>query len=114
MANIPTAEIENDEGNTPETPAVGPAVTDRHYEKILKLGISLAILVHFSFIILFYVIDVQFLAMVNIGSTLIYAACFALIRREEYLLAVALCWIELIGHAVLASTNIGNLRQQHL
>jgi diguanylate cyclase (GGDEF)-like protein len=107
VANIPTAELENEVDNTPDTPAVSPAVTDRHYEKLLKLGISLAILIHFSFIILFYVINVQFLAMVNIGSTLIYAACLALIRREEYLLAIALCWIELIGHAVLAAKTIG-------
>ncbi len=87
--------------------AISGAITDRHYEKLLTLGVSIALLLHAAFIPLFFILEILVLGLANIGSALLYAIALSLLKREEYWLAILICWVELIGYTALAVKTLG-------
>ena len=97
-------EISNEESIGVQEPG---ATTKKRYWMVLTRGIWVALGVHLIFIALFYVIGATFLAVVNIGSVSIYAACIELLRRKRNRAVLLLTWIEVIGHTALAVRSLG-------
>lgn len=64
-------------------------------------------LTHGVFGLLFYELGASILAWVNVGSVLMFAFSFFLLRKKHNNLAVLLVFIELFGHAGLAVRMIG-------
>lgn len=66
-----------------------------------------ALTAHLLLIVLFHELDVEPLALINVLSVTIYAACVALARKRKYSAVVALVWLELLGHAAIAGRILG-------
>jgi len=95
--------------------AIDPAVpnerpgSENNYRfiKVLHRGIRAALIMHAIFIGLFLWLQVTPLFLFNIGSVVLYAACVVLLNRGRYELTILLCWIEIVGHAILATALLG-------
>lgn len=93
-------------GEPTKTRKIGTAANRRHWI-VLTRAIWVALGVHAMFIALFHAIGATFLAVVNVGSVLIYAVCIGLLRRRRNKPVIFLAWVEVIGHAALAVRSLG-------
>jgi len=66
-----------------------------------------ALLFHFSFIFIFFLISVEFLALLNIGSTAIWIVILWLHLEGKRTLSIALASFEIILHAAMCVLSIG-------
>lgn len=82
-------------------------ISDKSYWSLFTIGFRLALIVHALFIPMFYFIGSSLLAMVNVGSVILYTSCLVLLKRKQYSVVISLAWLEIIGHAVLATRAVG-------
>lgn len=91
-------------------PLQGPYVnqlSDDRFWMFAKLSLGLALFTHACFILLFAVLGSTTLALVNVGSVFCYMVCIALARQRRYRVMMALVWLELLGHAIIATAIMG-------
>lgn len=81
--------------------------SSERYWSLFAIGARLAIVIHVLFVPLFYFIGSTLLAVFNVGSIILFIFCLALLKREHYSPAIFLAWLEIIGHAVLATRVVG-------
>ncbi|AUG08507.1 GGDEF domain-containing protein [Pseudomonas sp. S09G 359] len=74
-----------------------------HIVPIVQLGFC----IHFVFIFIFSVMHVPSLAVSNVLSVLVYAACLKAIRAGRYSLTGIMMSVEIILHALLATWVLG-------
>ena len=79
----------------------------KHYEKLLKLGINFALLIHSALIPLFFLLDIPILWISNIVIVVIYLVSLSLIEHQLYLAVIIICWLELTAHAFITVMTIG-------
>jgi diguanylate cyclase (GGDEF)-like protein len=83
----------------------------RNYIRFGRYAIYAAISGHFAFFLVFLYLDVLPLVIVNIASVIIYVVCLMRLNpsleSNDFTLIGWLVYIELIGHAILASYYIG-------
>jgi len=60
-----------------------------------------------AFLVLFLALDSPFLAWLNVGSIVLYAAAYWLLTKRANIIAVLLIWIEVLGHAAIGSLLVG-------
>ena len=66
-----------------------------------------ACLVDIIYFMFFLAIGSPVLAWVNVLSILIYGSIYELVRRRRLALAIALFWLEVLPHAILATLLLG-------
>lgn len=74
---------------------------------MLDVACEAAIVVHVAFGVLFAALGLWGMALVNAGSVLLYLVALFLLRRRLNRVAVALIWLEIVGHAVIAVRLLG-------
>ena len=96
--------------NPAESRDAGPLLqrhTGRTFWHVLSTSCQTALIAHVLFALLFSAIGVSVMVWVNAVSVLVYVAAHIALKRHRNSLAIALIWIELILHAVLAVALIG-------
>ncbi len=78
-----------------------------NFIRVLHHGIRAALIFHAIFLFLFLWLRIMPLFLFNIGSVVLYSGCIYLLKRERYGLTILLSWLEIVGHAVLASALLG-------
>ena len=81
--------------------------TGRTFWYVLSISCKTAMVAHALFALLFYAMGVSVMVWVNGVSVLTYVAAHMALKRHRNSVAIALIWIELILHAVLAVAAIG-------
>ncbi|OGA60400.1 MAG: hypothetical protein A2710_18135 [Burkholderiales bacterium RIFCSPHIGHO2_01_FULL_64_960] len=81
--------------------------TGRTFWHVLSTSCQIALVAHALFALLFYMIGVPVMVWVNGVSMLAYVAAYIALKRHCNSVAIALIWIELVLHAVLAVALIG-------
>jgi diguanylate cyclase (GGDEF)-like protein len=85
--------------------------TGARFGVVLVRAIFAALVVHAAFVGLFLWLRIDVLALFNLGSTALYAACLAVARRgplaRALLLVVAAGSVEVVAHAWLAVAHLG-------
>jgi len=81
--------------------------SNEHYWSLFVIGARLAIVVHVLFIPMFYAIGSTLLAVFNVGSVILFIFCLALLKRKHYSPVIFLAWLEITGHALLATRAVG-------
>ncbi|MBU4001213.1 MAG: hypothetical protein KKB94_02725 [Proteobacteria bacterium] len=74
---------------------------------LLNRALYLALGIHTLFILLFYFRQVYVLALVNVGSVLIYMLNIRLVKQGKDGQAIFLTWLEILGHAAICTLVIG-------
>ncbi|KTC64294.1 diguanylate cyclase [Pseudomonas fluorescens ABAC62] len=75
----------------------------KHIVPIVQLGFC----IHFVFILIFSVMRLPSLAVGNVVSVMVYAACLKTIRAGRYSLTGIMMSVEIILHALLATWELG-------
>lgn len=77
-------------------------------QRINIIGINSALLViHSAFLITFWISHVDFMAIVNVFSVLIYLSMILVIAREKYVLFAVVTFLEIWVHMILATICLG-------
>lgn len=79
----------------------------KRYYTIGNITYSFAIIVHFSWMFMFYLIKAPILSLINIGSTLIFIFAIFVNRKGYYLIAAAIAILEIVLHQILCVKFIG-------
>lgn len=79
----------------------------RRFWQYGKLGVWVAILVHALFIVMFWTLEVHFMAYFNVFSVILFIYCAYLVERERFESVIMLSHIEVIAHALFATLAIG-------
>ncbi len=74
---------------------------------IYKAILLSCVLIHLSYLVIFAVIGVKFLAVFNFFSVILYIILFVLLLQNKYVSAVMLSYIEICIHSVIATVLLG-------
>ncbi|MBL0729305.1 GGDEF domain-containing protein [Piscinibacter sp. HJYY11] len=81
--------------------------TGRSYWQALVQAVVAASLVHVAFCALFFALSAPLMGWANVGSIVLYGAAYALLRKRYNRPALALIWVELLTHALVATRVLG-------
>jgi diguanylate cyclase len=104
---INTASALNHSQTTTEFVVTGAFVTNERYGRFARYALSVAIIAHALFALVFAFLDVALMVWINLTSITIYACCAALARRNHTRWISWLVLFELLGHAVIATRAVG-------
>ena len=104
-----TTEAQHDPANDPIVPPKTLIGLDNNYRfiRLLQRGVRAALVIHGIFLFLFLWMGVAPLFIFNIGSVMLYGVCIYLMKHEKYELTILLAWLEIVGHAVIATALLG-------
>lgn len=77
------------------------------YQRMLRRGVLVALLLHLCFIALFHVLGAGAMVAVNLGSALLFGACLFLLRLGRLDEVLALVTLEVMVHAWAAMQALG-------
>ena len=81
--------------------------TGRSYWQVLVRAVVAASLVHVAFSGLFFALSAPLMGWANVGSIVLYVAAYGLLRKRHNRPALALIWVELLAHALVATRVLG-------
>ncbi len=87
-------------------PATVESVGAAYWAMLQRIAV-LAACVDTGFLVLYSLLGAKTLALMNLGSIALYLAVWWLLRLRCNSLAIALVWIEVLGHAALGSLLLG-------
>jgi diguanylate cyclase len=79
----------------------------RFYWQVLVRAVVAASLVHLAFCGLFFALGAPLMGWANVGSIALYGTAYGLLRQRLNRPAVVLVWVELLGHALIATLVLG-------
>jgi diguanylate cyclase len=79
----------------------------RSYWQVLVRAVVAASVVHVVFCGLFFALGAPLMVWANIGSIVLYAAAYVLLRRRVNRAGMVLVWTELLSHALVATRVLG-------
>jgi diguanylate cyclase (GGDEF)-like protein len=82
-------------------------VANARFWESARRAIWMGLAAHVVFGVIFLAFGVPVLALVNVGSVAIYAVILKLLQQRRQGLASVLVWLEILGHAALASRFVG-------
>ncbi len=113
----PTTTAQSTTRGTPAQPSVqavpnlhgasGSKLAQKAFWTMTRRVTLLAAGVDFALLLLFLYFDAPLLAWVNLASIAIYGCAYWLLTRHRNKLAIALIWIEVVGHAAIGTLLIG-------
>jgi adenylate cyclase len=68
---------------------------------VTNISYILGFMLHILFLGFFFICDITFMAVYNVGSCIIFAACFAMNRMGFHRIAILIGFFEVVVHAVL-------------
>lgn len=82
-------------------------ITHGAFWQLARRLVLLSIGTHAFFLVLFAVLGVRVLALLNVGSVLLFVVAYLLLQRRINRPALLLCWTEFMTHATVASLWCG-------